>query len=152
MNTWMVRGGYLSGRSLDDHGQTYRENTMFLELHNRTPIIGDVLLSNRLRTDLRWLGDDYEFSTRLRYRLMVEKEFEVGHTSIVPYVNIEPFYDSRYAIVNRVRLIGGVTGTWSPRFALEGNITYQNDSRSSVTNLYALNVILHLYFDTGRAK
>jgi hypothetical protein len=152
MNTWMVRGGYLGGRSLDDHGQNYRENTMFLELHNRTPLKGDVLLSNRLRTDFRWLGDDPDFSYRLRYRLMVEKEFEVGRSSIVPYVNIEPYYDSRYGIVNRVRLIGGVTGSWSPRYALEGNITYQHDSRSSVTNLYALNVILHLYFETGGAR
>jgi hypothetical protein len=40
---------------------------------------------------------------------------------------------------------------WSPRFALEGNITYQHDSRSSVTDLYALNVILHVYFEKGRA-
>jgi len=151
MNTWMARGGYLGGRSLDDQGQNYRENTIFLELHNRTPIKGDVLLSNRLRTDLRWLGDDPEFSYRLRYRLMVEKEFEAGRASIVPYVNIEPYYDSRYGTVNRVRLIGGVTGSWSRRYALEGNITYQHDSRSSVTNLYALNLILHLYFDTSRA-
>jgi hypothetical protein len=152
MNTWMVRGGYLRGRSLDDHGEAYHEDTMFWELHARVPLEGRVLLSHRLRTDLRWLGDDYEFSTRLRYRLMVEKEFEVGRTSIVPYVNVEPYYDSRYGIVNRVRLIGGTSVAWSPRFALEGNITYQNDSRSSVTNLYALNVILHLYFDTSRAK
>jgi hypothetical protein len=152
MDTWLVRSGYLAGRSLDDRGQTYRENTMFLELHNRYPIKGDVLLSQRLRTDLRWLGDDPEFSYRWRYRLMVEKEFKVGQTSIVPYANIEPYYDSRYGTVNRVRLIGGVTGAWSPRYALEGNITYQHDSRSSVTNLYALNVILHLYFETGGAR
>jgi hypothetical protein len=152
MNAWMVRGGYLSGRSLGDRGQTYTENTMFLELHRRVPLVGDVLLSHRLRTDLRWLGEDPEFSYRWRYRLMAEKEFKVGQTSIVPYVSIEPYYDSRYATVNRVRLIGGVAGSWSPRYALEGNITYQNDSRSSVTNLYALNVILHLYFDTSRAK
>jgi hypothetical protein len=149
---WLVRGGYLAGRSLDDHGETYRENTMFLELHNRTPLIGNVLLSHRLRTDLRWLGDPPEFSFRGRYRLMIEKEFKAGDTSIVPYANIEPYYDSRYGIVNRVRLIGGVTGSWSPRYALEGNITYQYDSRSSVTNLYALNVILHLYFETGGAR
>jgi hypothetical protein len=116
------------------------------------PAQGHVLVSHRLRTDLRWLGDDYEFSTRLRYPLMVEKEFEVGRTSLVPYVNVEPYYDSRYGIVNRVRLIGGTSVAWSPRFALEGNITYQNDSRSSVTNLYALNVILHLYFDTSRGN
>jgi hypothetical protein len=152
INSWLVRGGYLSGRSLDDHGQTYRENTTFLELHGRFPLKGHVLVSHRLRADFRWLGDEYEFSTRLRYRLMVEKEFDVGRTSFVPYVNVEPYYDSRYGIVNRVRLIGGTSVAWSPRFALEGNLTYQYDSRSSVTNLYALNVILHLYFDTSRAN
>jgi hypothetical protein len=35
---------------------------------------------------------------------------------------------------------------------LEANITYQHDSRASVTNLYALNVILHLYFETAGAR
>ena len=39
----------------------------------------------------------------------------------------------------------------APRYALEGNITYQHDSRSSVTNLFALDVILHVFFDTSRA-
>ena len=152
MKSWLVRGGYLSGRSLDDHGETYSENTAFLELHGRFPLKGRVLMSHRLRTDLRWLGDDYEYSYRLRYRLMVERDFEAGRTSIVPYVSVEPYYDSRYGIVNRVRLIGGASVAWSPRFALEGNITYQYDSRSSVTNLFALNVILHLFFDTSRAN
>jgi hypothetical protein len=149
MNPFMVRGGYLYGQSLDDHGQQYLEDTIFFELHGRAPLKGRVLLSNRLRTDLRWLGDDHVFSTRLRYRLMVEKEFEVGRTSLVPYASVEPYYDSRYGMVNRVRLIGGTSVAWSPRFALEGNITYQYDSRSSVTNLLALNVILHFYFDMG---
>jgi hypothetical protein len=152
MKRFLIRGGYLGGKSLGDNGEAYTEYAMLAELHVRTPIKGGILVSHRLRTDLRWLGDDHEFSSRLRYRLMVEKEFKAGQTSIVPYVNIEPYYDSRYAIVNRVRLIGGVTGAWSPRYALEGNITYQNDSRSSVTNLYALNVILHLYFDTSRGN
>jgi hypothetical protein len=152
MHAWLVRGGYLGGRSLGDQGAEYKENTMFLELHRRTPLRGDILLSHRLRTDLRWLGDDPQFSSRWRYRLMVEKAFEAGQASIVPYVNIEPYYDSRYAIVNRVRVIGGVSTSWSPRFSLEGNITYQYDSKLSVTNLYALNVILHLFFETGSAQ
>jgi hypothetical protein len=29
-------------------------------------------------------------------------------------------------------------------------VTYQYDSRSSVTNLYALNVIVHVFFDSSR--
>jgi hypothetical protein len=40
---------------------------------------------------------------------------------------------------------------WTPRVALEGNFTYQYDSESSITNVYALNVILHVYFEKGRA-
>jgi hypothetical protein len=152
MRTWLIRGGYLGGRSLDDKGLSYKENTIFMELHLRIPLKGRFLFSHRLRSDLRWLGDDPEFSNRWRYRLMLEKEFVAGRSSIVPYVNVEPYYDSRYETVNRIRLIGGATMAWSSRFALEGNITYQYDSRSSVTDLYALNVILHVFFETGRAR
>ena len=152
MKRFLLRGAYLGGKSLGDEGQAYTENTAFFELHVRTPLKGRFLLSSRLRSDLRWLGDEHEFSARLRYRLMLEKEFIAGRTSIVPYVNVEPYYDSRYAIVNRVRLIGGATVALSSLFALEGNITYQHDSKSSVTNLYALNIILHVSFETARAR
>jgi len=85
-------------------------------------------------------------------QMMAEKEISAGKCSIVPYVNAEPYYDSRYNTINRVRLIGGATVSWSPRFALEGNFTYQHDTRSSVTNLDALNVILHLYFERGYGR
>jgi hypothetical protein len=152
LRTFMVRGGYLTGMSLGDQGENYRENTAFFEFHARVPLKGNILISHRLRTDFRWLGSDNAFSTRVRYRLMVEKEFMSGRTSIVPYVNGEAYYDSRYDIVNRIRVIGGATVSWSPRVALEGNMTYQHDSRSSVTNLWALNIILHLFFETGGAK
>jgi hypothetical protein len=151
MKAWMLRGGYLGGRSLDDKGEAYTEHTTFAELHLRIPLIGGFLLSHRLRTDLRWLGDDNpEFSSRWRYRVMVEREFTAGRASVVPYVNVEPYYDSRYETVNRVRAIAGTSVTWSPRFALEGNGTYQYDSRSSTKEILALNLILHVFFDTSR--
>ena len=152
MKRFLFRGGYLGGMSLDDQGAEYTEYAALFELHVRTPFKGGILLTGRLRSDLRWLGDNHEFSTRWRYRLMLEKEFKLGRSSIIPYVSVEPYYDSRYEIVNRVRLIGGATVVWSPRFALETNITYQHDSKSSVTKLWALNVILHVYFETARAR
>ena len=52
--------------------------------------------------------------------------------------------------MNRVRLIPGASVSWSPRYAIENNVTYQHDTRSSVTNLVAWNVILHVYFETRR--
>jgi hypothetical protein len=151
MKTMLLRGGYLGGKSLDDEGEAYTERTIFGEVHVRTPIKGGVLVSHRLRTDLRRLGaDDAEYSNRWRYRLMVEKEIAKGRTSIVPYVNVESYYDSRYDTVNRLRLIPGASVGWSRRYAIEGNVTYQHDTRSSVTTLLALNVILHVYFETRR--
>jgi Protein of unknown function (DUF2490) len=152
MKRFLFRGGYLGGMSLDDHGVAYKEYAALFELHIRTPFKGRILLSGRLRTDLRWLGDNHEFSTRVRYRLMLEKEFPVRSISIIPYVSAEPYYDSRYATVNRVRLIGGSTVVLFSHLALETNITYQYDSRSSVKEIYALNIILHLSFETARAR
>ena len=152
MRRFLVRGGYLTGSSLDDQGQAYREKTALLELHFRTPFQHGVLVSHRLRSDLRWLGDDPVFSTRLRYRLMVEKECLIGRASLVPYVNGEAYYDSRYDAVNRVRLIGGASVGLSRLLALEANFTYQHDTRSSVRNLYVLNAILHIYFETAHAR
>jgi hypothetical protein len=151
MQIWLLRGGYLGGKSLDDRGAEYTEYTAFGEWHLRLPLPRGVLWSHRLRSDLRWLGDgDADFSTRWRYRLMVEKEFVAGRWSIVPYVNAEPYYDSRYDTVNRLRVATGASVSWSPRLAVESNVTYQHDSHASTKELYALNVILHVFFDRSR--
>ncbi len=150
MKMMMVRTGYLGGKSLGDDGAEYTEKTLFADLHARIPLKGRVLVTHRVRTDLRWLGENAEFSERYRYRLMVEREVQLGKTSLVPFANCEAYYDSRYEVVNRVRTIGGASVAWSSRFAIEGNVTYQHDTRSSVTKVCALNVILHLYFDFSR--
>jgi hypothetical protein len=152
MKRFLVRSGYLGWKSLGDGGESYSEHSLLEEFHMRTPIKGDILISHRLRTDLRWLGSDAEFSSRFRYRLMVEKNWTAGRWSMVPYANGEAYYDSRYEAVNRTRWIGGASVSWSPRFSVETNWTYQHDTRSSVTKLNALNVILHLFFETRHAK
>lgn len=146
MRPFLGRGGYLATRSIGDRGETYNEDMAYLELHVRNPLKGRYLLSHRLRGELRWIGEDAPPSARIRYRFMAEKEILIGTISVVPYFNVEPYYDSRYRTVNRVRYITGGTVAWYNRFALEGNFTYQHDTRSSVTDLYAFNLILHVYF------
>lgn len=46
----------------------------------------------------------------------------------------------------------GATVAWSPRAAIEGNVTYQYDSHSSATHVLAFNLILHVFFDTSRSR
>jgi hypothetical protein len=144
---FLVRGGYLVGKSLGDQGAAYSEHAILAEFHVRSPLKGNILLSQRLRADLRWLGNEpADFSNRWRYRLRAEREFQAGRTSITPFFSAEPYYDSRYDTVNRVRLIPGAALAWSPRLALEGNVTFQYDSKASNQHLQALNLILHLHF------
>jgi hypothetical protein len=150
---FMIRSGYLAGKSLGEEGGDYVEKTCLIEFHLRTPLKGNMIATNRLRTDLRWLGDDTpDFSYRLRYRIMLEKEIFINEISLVPYINCEPYYDSRYEMVNRVRAVGGATISWLNWNAVEANFTYQYDSKSSITNTYAFNLILHIFFVTKKAK
>jgi hypothetical protein len=151
MDTFLLRGGYLGGKSLGDDGAEYDEHMAFVELHVRIPLKGSFLLSHRFRPEARWLGQNEAPAQRYRYRLMLEREFMRGRVSLVPYVNGEAYYDSRYDTVNRIRAIGGATVGWSRHFAIEGNWTYQHDSRSSVTYTNAFGLVLHLFLETKGA-
>ena len=57
MKAMLLRGGYLGGKSLGDDGEAYQEKAILMEWHWRVPLKGRVLLSHRLRSDLRWLGE-----------------------------------------------------------------------------------------------
>jgi hypothetical protein len=126
---------------------------LFIEMHRRILLKRQLLFSQRMRIDNRWVGQEPDYSFRFRYRVMLEREFLTSKkTSFIPYINVEPFWDSRYDLFNRVRIIGGATVSWKTRFSLEGNITYQYDSKSSDTNVLAYNAILHLYFETAKVR
>lgn len=150
IKAWMVRGGAMEGWSLGNSSSYYAEDMVYGEIHRRIPIKGNVLLSHRFRTDTRWLGGENRFSYRFRYRLMIEKEFKKGNSSIVPYINVEPYWDSRYSKIVKTRLIGGVAKNLGERFAVEGNLTYQYDETYNTENLYAVNVILHIFLEKSQ--
>ncbi len=95
---FLFRLGYLGARSLNDRGEAYQEDMAYTELHLRNPWKGNVLVSHRIRSEARWIGDNDDLSYSLRYRLMIEKEIGGKKLSWVPYVNVEPYYVSRYCI------------------------------------------------------
>lgn len=152
LKDWMVRGGLMKGWSIGKYAGDYTEEMVFAEVHKRIPLKGNILLSHRLRMDNRWLGQGNDYSYRLRYRLMVEQEYKHRKYSIVPYLNIEPYWDSRSSKITKTRAIGGVTTSWGSKYALEGNVTYQYDVTYTTQNLYALNVILHIFLENKQHK
>jgi hypothetical protein len=150
VKVWMVRSGFMKGSNLPNNTNNYAEDMLVAEIHRREPLKSNILLSQRFRMDNRWLGSENDFSYRFRYRIMVEKEYKSKNNSIVPYVSIEPYWDSRYSQLVRTRAIAGVTNTLGEHLAIEGNITYQYDKNYSTENLYALNVVFHVFLEKSK--
>jgi len=149
LKAWLVRPGYMFGQSISDGGEDYSEQMAFCELHRRLPLKGNFLITQGIRSDFRWIGENAQYSYRIRYRFMIEKEFVRSKISMVPYFNFEPFYDSRYNSVNRFRFTGGVTVSLKSWLAVEVNLTYQYDEKYSTSNVYATGLIMHYFFENG---
>jgi Protein of unknown function (DUF2490) len=152
MKLWLLRGGFMKGRSIGENAGDYSEEMVYGELHYRAPLKGGFVLSNRFRVESRWLGENADYSYRYRFRSMLEKEVLRGRRSFVPYLSVEPYWDSRYAEIARTRVVGGTTLSLSSRLAYEVNLTYQHDEHYDTPNLYALNVILHVFLDAKSAQ
>jgi len=146
----MARIGYLNGRGQEEEdGEKFSENSAYGEFYFRFLLKSRIFFTQRFRSDLRLLGEEKEYSYRLRYRLMLEKEIILKNISYVPYINFEPEYDSRYDSINILRTSLGSSVKWAKWYGLEGNLTYQYGSRTETTNLYALTAILHLFYDSS---
>ena len=94
-----VRAGYVVAGDLDGRSDGFSERRGVLEVTVRAVLPNGVWLVNRLRADLRDL--DGQFSKRYRYRLGIEREFNVDGVVLVPYAQAETFYDTRYKPWNR---------------------------------------------------
>ena len=93
--------------------------------------------------DLR--AQDGTFSTRYRFRLQLERETSLFGAVTVPYVNAEPFYDSRYAAVIRWRYETGVEIVMNEHWRLEPHYLRLKDSRSEPRHTNAFGLILKYY-------
>lgn len=152
LKAWMLRGGVMKGSSLYDLGDSYNEEMIYAELHHRVPFKGNLLLTHRLRPESRWLGSNGTNSARYRYRLMLEKEFEYKNWSIIPYLNAEVYWDSRYSSFSRLRCMAASSFSPIPKIALETNLTYQYDVHYATKNLFAFNLVFHFFFERNTSK
>ncbi len=143
----MIRAGYYASRSLNDEGASFEENTATLEFHRRIPVGEALLITNRVRTDFRFIGENHDPSYRIRYRLHAERAFNAGKFSFVPYLKAEFGYDSRFDEINRFRATAGSSMSHTPRYAVEVNLNYQRDSQMSIKTLISAGLILHIYFE-----
>ena len=119
------------------------ENRVLLELTARFALPGEVWAVNRTRVDLR--DKDGTSSTRLRDRLQLEREMSLFGAVTVPYVNVEPFYDSRYDAVVRWRYETGIEIVMNAHWRVEPHYLRQEDSQSEPRHTNAFGLVLKYY-------
>lgn len=137
-----VRIGYSRLSSRADAPESY-ENRGILEVTGRFPLPGNIWAVNRMRADLR--DKDGEFSTRYRLRVQLERETSLFGKVAVPYVNAEPFFDSRYDAVIRWRYETGIEFMLNPHWRIEPHYLRQEDSRSEPKHTNAFGLVLKYY-------
>ena len=98
----------------------------------------------RARADLRWIGDDY--STRYRFRVEINREFTVHDYTIVPYFNVEWFYDTRHDGWARTLYQLGPEVTINKHFRFEIYLAHQSDRLPQKSDLDALGLNLKWYY------
>jgi hypothetical protein len=124
---WMRIGYDRIFKATDDEAAEVSEDRGIVSFHANAQLPSDIVLEARVRADLRWIGDDY--STRYRFRLEVNRDFTVRDHAVVPYFNIEWFYDTRYDGWARTLYKLGPTITAGPHFRYEIYVAHQEDRR-----------------------
>jgi hypothetical protein len=120
------------------------EDRGILSLWGKFPLPGNVWLEGRARADLRWIGADY--STRYRLRLEATREFVVLDHAVVPYLNVEWFYDTRYDGWARTLYQAGFEGTVNRHLRFELNLSQQTDTLPETSRLNAIGVVVKGYY------
>jgi hypothetical protein len=128
----------------DSEGVEVVENRGVIALYGRVPLPAEFWIETRTRADFRWIGDEY--SNRYRFRLDLSREFTVRDRAVVPYGNVEWFYDTRYDDWARTLATLGAEVTMSDRFRYEVYVARQADRLPDDKDLDALGVVLKWYF------
>jgi Protein of unknown function (DUF2490) len=128
----------------DAEGRSVAENRGILSLSGKVQLPGNVWLENRARVDLRWIGAEY--STRYRWRMEATREFAVAGHAIVPYLNVEWFYDTRYDGWARTLYQAGGEVTVNKHWRFELNLSQQTDTLPETSRLNAFSVVLKGYY------
>lgn len=137
------RIGYVYSVS-DPQGTREIEHRIVLDFNYRWKF-GDALqLIDRTRVDLR--DKEGTTSQRLRNRVQIEYETQLGSLGLVPYTNVEAYYDTRYDAIARWKFELGATVVFSPTADLTPYWGRQTDTKPQRTNVSAFGLLLALRF------
>jgi hypothetical protein len=107
-------------------------------------LIGSVLLSDRNRTEYRWVNGAYDF--RYRKKLVILGRLQRGTFKFRPYVSGELYYDRNHHSWNQNQYGVGVQFPYKKRWMLDTYLLHQNCTTCSQSSVNMIGVTLNLYF------
>lgn len=109
------------------------------------PLRAGFFLSDRNRFDLDWKKN--VFSWRYRNKLTLERTFAIHSYHLIPYLAVEPFYESQYSKWSTTSLYAG--GLFPIGKHVQFNLYFEHDNNTGKhpnQQVNSLGLILNLYF------
>jgi len=146
---WLSLGsGYLYIHANPNLSGLNHESRYYTEATFKAPAFHGFVLSNRVRTEVRWLQvpSGSKFTQRYRERIVLERPLTIQHTTYVPYLRYEKFYDMLVDDWSRNRYYAGFSRPLVQRTALEVYYMHQDDHyfHPFHKNAIGFNVTWHL--------
>jgi len=115
-----------------------------LALYARAPLPQQFWVEGRLRTDLRWIGNDY--STRYRARVDLSRDYRWLERPLMSYANAEVSFDTGLDGFSRTLYQIGTEVTVYKNFRYEVYLAWQSDRLPAPESLLALGLVAKWYF------
>ena len=135
-------GGYEYLHTVEN-GNKRIENRTIAQVTFRL-LVGSVLLTDRNRTEYRWVDGAYDF--RYRNRLMILGRVRSGTFEFKPYVSGEVYHDRNHHSWNQNQYGFGVQFPHKKRWMLDTYLLHQNCTTCSQHSVNMIGVTLNLYF------
>ncbi len=121
------------------------ENRMVVATTSNFPLKAGFLISDRNRADLDWKAE--KFYWRYRNRFEVERTVAVLSRHLIPYVAVEPYYESQYHKWSTTAFYAGCLFPVGKHVQFDSYYQHENNTdKKHNTQTNGVGLALHLYF------
>ncbi len=127
------------------------EERMITALTSNYPLKGGLLISDRNRADLDW-NVSGPWTWRYRNRFQLERTLSISSFHLIPYIAVEPYYESQYGKWSTTALLAGALIPVGKHVQLESYFKHQNNTGGKGPNTQdqEVGLALHLYLANPR--
>ena len=127
------------------NGRKTIENRIIAQATPRVLFAG-VLLSDRNRTEFRWVNGVYDF--RYRNKVVISDRLQAGTVRFTPYASGELYYDRNHNSWNQNQYGFGVQFPYKKRLMLDTYLLHQNCTSCSQNSVNMIGATLNLFLDS----